>query len=134
MGKTKTQHRILVTKIATMIAWWGYFFIRVMVFPVIAQDWSTTGDDPAQLKDLEVVFEKVISIVLTLSGIAAFVMLVVGGFQYLTAGDNPKNVEKASQTLTSALLGVILVLAAWFILQAIESITGLNVTVFKIGD
>ena len=35
-------------------------------------------------------------------------VLIVGGFQYLTAGDNPKNAQKARSTITYAVIGIIL--------------------------
>ena len=65
------------------------------------------------------------------AGLASLIMILAGGFRYLTAGDNPKNVEQAGKTLTSAVVGLIVVISAWLILTAIEAITGINVTFFR---
>ena len=57
----------------------------------LAQDWSSpSGDKPAIIQDLVVVVQKILNIVVRFAGIAVFIMLLVGGFQYLTAGGDPK--------------------------------------------
>ena len=88
--------------------------------------------DANTIQDLTDVFENLISIVLQLAGVAVFVMLIIGGFKYLTAGSDPKKVQSAQNTLTYAIGGLVMVILAWFILWAIEEITGVNVTEFNI--
>ncbi len=68
----------------------------------------------------------------TIAGLAVFVMFLVGGFQYLTSMGDPKGAESAKNTLTYAVLGLVLVIAAWFIIQFIETFTGVTVTIFEI--
>jgi hypothetical protein len=94
---------------------------------------DTTGDSPASLSDLEVLFQRVISIALGLGGIVLFVMLVVGGFKYLTSGGDPKAVESAQKTLTSAILGLVLLLSAYLILKLIGNFTGIDLTTFRVS-
>lgn len=95
---------------------------------------ASSSDDPAQFQDLEDIFARIIGIVLSLAGIAVFIMLLIGGFRYLTAGDNPKQAEQASKTFTFAVIGLILIISSWFVLRLIQEITGLNVTIFKIPE
>ena len=59
-------------------------------------------------------------------------MLIIGGFKYLTAGDNPQAKESAQKTITSALLGLALLIGAWLIITLLEKFTGLKLTVFEI--
>ena len=108
--------------------------LAVSASPVCASPtWSDpNGQDPAQLGDLEVVFARVLTVALSLAGIAFFVMILIGGYRYLTAGDNPKNAEAAQKTLTFAVVGFVLVVASWLIIQIIEEFTGLNLSVFQI--
>lgn len=89
-------------------------------------------DGVPTIKGLEAVFENTISVVLGLAGIVFFIMLVVGGFKYITAGGEPKQVESARKTLTYAVLGIIGIAAAFLILRLIHSFTGANITEFKI--
>ena len=99
----------------------------------IAQVWSDpTGDAPAQLSDLEVVFSNIIGAILGLAGIALFGLLVVGGFKYITAGGDPKAIDGAKKTLTYAILGIVFVASAFLVLQFIQEFTGVNVTQFRI--
>ena len=88
--------------------------------------------DPAKLSDLEKVFGNVVSVALGFAGIVLFIMLIIGGFRYITAGGDPKGVESAKKTLTYAIGGIVLVALAFLILRFIESFTGAQVTQFKI--
>ncbi len=93
------------------------------------------GDEPARIEDITVIAERILNIFLSLAGLAAFVMIIVGGFQYLTAGNDPKKTQAAGQTITFAIFGLVAVIAAWFILLFIEKFTGVDVSSsFKILD
>jgi TRAP-type C4-dicarboxylate transport system permease small subunit len=91
-------------------------------------------DDVATFQGLENVFSRVISIVIGLAGLAFFIMLVLGGFKYMTAGGDPKAVESAKNTLTYAIAGLVLIALSYLILVFIEQFTGVNVTEFKIAQ
>lgn len=89
-------------------------------------------DDPAPLSALQDVFENVIGAVLFLAGMVFFIMLLMSGFKYMTAGGDPKALESAKGSLTKAITGVILIALSYLILVLIEKITGAPVTEFKI--
>ena len=71
-----------------------------------------------------------LNIALRLAGLAVFVMLIIGGFKYLTSAGDPKALESARKTITYAILGLVLMLAGWFILLFIKEFTGIDVTKF----
>jgi len=96
--------------------------------------WTTTADEPARLKDLEIIFKNILTLVVPLAGTAIFVMILIGGFQFLTAGDNPEQVKKAKGTLTAAILGLFLLVAVWFIFLIIQKFTGVTVTEVELPD
>ncbi len=89
-------------------------------------------EDVPKLQDLEMVFGKVVQAILGLAGIALFIMLIMGGFKYLTSGGDPKAVEEAKKTLTYAIGGIALIVLSFLILKFIEVFTGAPVTQFKI--
>jgi drug/metabolite transporter (DMT)-like permease len=91
-------------------------------------------DGVATLQALECIFTNFLNIVIRLAGIAVFIMLIIGGFQYLTAGGDPKKTQAAQQTLTYAIVGLVVIIAAWFILLFIEKFTGIRVTEFTIPE
>ena len=79
----------------------------------------------ATLSDLEIIFSRILNIVITLAGIAAFVMIIVGGFKYLMSGGDPKQAESAQATITWAVIGLVIAIASWFILKFIQQFTGI---------
>ena len=87
---------------------------------------------PATLKDLEVIFARIVSIIASAAGIAALFMLIIGGFRYITSGGDPKATEAARNTMTYAILGIILLIGAWLILKILENFTGVPLTKFII--
>lgn len=89
-------------------------------------------NDPAKISDLEVLFQRFLSLALTLAGIATFIMLIVGGFKYLTSGGDPKQVQSASQTITMAVVGLVAIIGAWFVLDLLGIITGLDLSTFSL--
>ncbi len=89
-------------------------------------------DAPAQLSDLQTVFGNVVQAALGFAAVVLFIMLLVGGFRYITAGGDPKGVEGAKKTLTSAIAGMVLVALAYLILAFIANLTGAPITEFKI--
>lgn len=104
-----------------------------LIAAVFAQDYSDpTGKSPATLQDLEVVFSKLVEIVLVVAGIALFIMLLMGGFKFITSGGDPKAIEGAKKTLTYAIGGIVLVALSFLILRFISTFTGVDVTQFTI--
>lgn len=87
---------------------------------------------PAKLSDLETVFGNVVKSALALAGIVLFILLIMGGFKYITSGGDPKAAEGAKKTLTYAIGGLIAILLSYLILVLISNITGADVTQFKI--
>mgnify|MGYP001588610669 CR=1 FL=1 len=91
-------------------------------------------DGVATIKGLETIFFNLVAISLTLAGIVLFIMLVVGGFKYLTAGDNADSAQAARQTLTYGFFGFIIIISAFLILRLIEEFTGVPVTLFRVTN
>ena len=55
-----------------------------------------------------------------ISGLAAFVMIVWGGVQWMTSTGNPTKTSEAKDRIKMALLGLLLILASFLILQVIN--------------
>lgn len=89
-------------------------------------DWekclSTQG--VAQLSCIPIVFQNLINAALVLSGVTALFFIIYAGFKYVTSGGDPKKAEGARHTITYAIIGLILILAAIFIVNFIQYITG----------
>ena len=86
----------------------------------------------ATIANLGCVFQNVVQAFLGLAGIVLFILLIVGGFRFITSGGDPKAVEGAQKTITSAIIGLIVILLSYLILVLIKAITGVDVTTFKL--
>jgi cytochrome bd-type quinol oxidase subunit 2 len=87
----------------------------------------------ATLQGLEGLFNNLISAILALAGIVLFLLLLLGGFKYLTSGGDPKAAESARNTLTYAIFGLLIIVLSFLILLFIEDFTGAEVTNFIIS-
>lgn len=88
--------------------------------------------DVARLQYFEEIFANIIGLALRAAGLVSFVMIIIGGFRYLTSAGDPKAAAAARSTLTRGIAGIAVILGAWFILQLIKYFTGIDVTIFKI--
>lgn len=82
--------------------------------------------DVHEIKDLVNIVENIFNLLIRLTGILAFITLIISGFQYLTAGGDPKKAQSARDTITYAILGLVLVILAYFILRFISEFTGVT--------
>lgn len=88
--------------------------------------------DVPKISDLEGIVERLIGIIPAFAGITLLVMLIVGGFLFITSEGNPQNIERAKKNITAAILGIILIVFSVLILRLIENFTGVNLTKFRI--
>ncbi len=93
---------------------------------------NAAAGDPLTLVDFESMFQRIVGLALGFAGIVLFILLIIGGFRFITSGGDPKSVEGARKILTSAILGLIIILASYLILVLINVFTGVNVLDFKI--
>ncbi|NOY14753.1 MAG: hypothetical protein GXP43_00875 [bacterium] len=84
------------------------------------------------LTGIEVIIARVLQIATTLAGLLVFVYLLYGGFLWLTAGDEEQKVTQARNTITYAVVGLLILVGSLIIIKAIEMITGVQLSVFKI--
>lgn len=99
---------------------------------LVGKDGISDPTGAPNLKCLEAVFANIVSVVVTLAGIALFVMLVIGAIRYLTSGGEPKATEAAQKTMTSAVLGIALIIGSYLILRLLSSFTGVPLLKFEI--
>ena len=52
-------------------------------------------------------------------------MILIGGFQWMTAGGNEERVEKAKKLLIAAIIGLLIILAAWGISSYAVNVLGI---------
>lgn len=90
--------------------------------------------DVATVCSLQTVFANVVSVAGILVGFGFFVMVIIAGIRYLMSGGDPKALQAAKGTLTWAIIGLALFALSYTILLLVRAFTGVDVTVFKIGN
>lgn len=64
------------------------------------------------------------------AGIALLIYLILGGFQLMTSRGDPKAAQSAQAKITNAVIGFIVVIFAFFIVQIFGLIFGIKGTAF----
>jgi threonine/homoserine/homoserine lactone efflux protein len=59
----------------------------------------------------------VVAVLFTLGGALGVIYLLWCGIQYITAGGNQDKVKTARQGIINAVLGIIIMMTAWFIIR-----------------
>ena len=71
---------------------------------------------------------KVINVLMGFLGIVAVVIILIGGFKWMTAGGDESKVEEAKKLMTAGVIGLAIVLASWgitvFVLNSLLNATG----------
>ncbi len=80
--------------------------------------------DVATLQSLEGLFTNVVNVVIALAGVALFIMFVIAGFSFLFSQGDQKKLEQARGTITNAIIGLVIIVAAYLIIRIISVFTG----------
>jgi hypothetical protein len=68
-----------------------------------------------------------IKLVLVIAALVFFFILVIGGIRWIASGGDKANTEAARAQITAALVGLVIVFAAWAIVQLINTFFGVNI-------
>ncbi len=74
---------------------------------------------PCQFCHFFVMFRGILDFVLKLVIVIGVLMLTIGGFMFLFAGGSPKILDSAKSILTSTVIGLVIIFAAWMIINTI---------------
>ncbi|XOA42700.1 MAG: hypothetical protein ACKKMO_02720 [Candidatus Nealsonbacteria bacterium] len=109
-------------KILLLFVLLGFFFIVSKTF-ALEIDWPKSPVSDTQLNDDSVLGDMVKYFYewgITMGGLVTFFSLLIGGFKYLTSIGRPTVMKEATDQITSAFLGLILLLSSWLILNTIS--------------
>lgn len=70
---------------------------------------------PGGFSDLNNTIRTIFRFVILLASIVFVILFLIGGVQYLTAAGNDEQTGKAKKLLVDAIIGLVIVLAAWAI-------------------
>ena len=108
-----------------------------LIKPVLAADTtfdlSPTGDlNRIGKLTLPNMLSTLFSVLLVVVGIVFLFMLIMGGLKWMMSEGDDKKLTAARNQVTNALVGLVIVFAAWALVALINSIFGVNLLNFTI--
>ncbi len=112
-----------------VIALLGVFFVAQPEIATAQSSSVTAGLDAAaqvgygttKATPLATLIGRLISTLLSLTGIIFLVLMVYGGVMYMTASGDKDRVQKAKRIITQSLIGLIIVVAAYALTNTVVS-------------
>ena len=72
-----------------------------------------------------------LSLAMVIAAIVAFAFLIFGGITWITSGGDKQKTESARNTITAALVGLLIVFGSWAIIQLIQMF--FNVSILQLN-
>ena len=72
---------------------------------------------------IPIVFKNIVNAALVFAGVVAVFFIIFSGIKFITSGGDPKGVDAARKTLTFAIVGLVIILLSFFIINLIAYIT-----------
>lgn len=94
-----------------------------------ADEWKTGLDTSVTaFTSIGMLLSTLVTAAIIVAGLAAFIFLIVGGFQYLTSGGDKAAAQAARDRITYAIMGLAIVVAAVAVIQVLGAVFGFNIT------
>lgn len=96
---------------------------------VYAADPTITIGQPSNIKigDLGSLISALVGTLLIVAALLAFFYLILGGIQWITSGGDKAGMEAARNKITHAIVGLIIVGAAWAVMLLVQNFLGITV-------
>ena len=124
----RTMHRsVLTRKVAATAAAVGIsLLLPLAAFAAGLTEgnlWGPTSEltGTFSTRDVREVVAKIINVAMGLLGIVAVVIILAGGFMWMTAGGNEEKVEKAKKLIFSGIIGLAIILTSFAIARFVIS-------------
>jgi|SRR5581483_955464 len=78
----------------------------------------------ATLSCLPILFQNVVSGLIIVAGLVALSFIIYAGYKYIFSSGDPKKIDEAKHTITYGIIGLLVVLLSFFILNLIATLTG----------
>lgn len=93
----------------------------------LAQGGELVPTKLAGTNNIVAVVRAIIRFILLVAFVLAFIMLLIGGIRWITAGGDEKGVAAARNMITAALIGLVIVLVAYALIVLVENFFGVKI-------
>ena len=99
------------------------------LFQQIYAQAQITIPQPTNIKigDVGQLISALVGVLLILAALLAFFFLILGGIQWITSGGYKAGMEAARNKITHAIVGLIIVGAAWAIMILVQNFLGVSI-------
>lgn len=106
-----------------------YLIIQAAALAMPATAFAAGNVVPDILKGFAVpeIIRGIVRFILIAAFVIAFIMLLVGGIRWILAGGDEKAVASARGMITGALIGLVIVVAAFAIIKLVETFFGFSI-------
>ena len=80
------------------------------------------------------IISALIVIILVIAALVFLFMLILGGIKYITSGGDKGATEAARSQITAALIGLVIVFAAWAIINLVSAFFGIDILQLNIPN
>jgi len=78
-------------------------------------------------RDIREVIMAIINVILSFLSIVAIILILTGGFKWMVAGGNDEKVDEAKKTLTSGIVGLVVIFTSYaiasFVVRSLTNVT-----------
>lgn len=94
---------------------------------VYAQDIVIPTPEKVRITNIGQLISALVGTLLIIAALLAFLYLILGGISWITSGGDKAAMEAARNKITHAIVGLIIVGAAWAIMVLVQSFLGIEV-------
>ena len=92
-----------------------------------AQDIQAIPPEKVPFTDLGQLLTTGIQIALIVAGLMVFAFLIIAGIQFITSGGDKQQAQSAKDKITAAIMGLVIIVAAYAIAMIIEKVFGIPI-------
>ncbi|HOZ03078.1 MAG TPA: hypothetical protein PKX78_01115 [Candidatus Woesebacteria bacterium] len=87
---------------------------------------SANATGVATIQGFECLIANIFVVFITVIGLAGFVMFIYASFRWLISGGDTKGTQAARNTMTYSVIGLVVALSAFIIINLVAEFTGIN--------
>lgn len=88
---------------------------------------NLTGGGTRVTDPLQIFISNGITVAFGLGSLILIIMLLIGAFEYITAGGDKEAIQKSTKRITQALIGILILFSIYLIAQVVGTLFGINV-------
>lgn len=92
--------------------------------------WGNLGQNTAVTKAAQVftnIISRIVGVLTIVAGIWFIFQFIIGAYGFLTAGGDSKAIESARGKITQAIIGLVVVVAAWALISLLGALLGFEI-------